>query len=142
MNTKRFWMAFVAAYVVNQVLGFLIHGIWLDPVYQGMQDVFRPQEQMQPMMGILMFTAAVATLMFCFVFTRGYENRGIGEGVRYGLYMGIFLSIVTSIDPHVIYPVPLDLTIKWFISSVVTFVVMGVVVALIYKPPEGDVAAA
>lgn len=136
MNTKRFLLAALAAYVVYHVFGFLTHAVWLDPVYQELADVFRPKDQMDAMSWIFFVTGAVLTLMFCFIFTRGYENRGIGEGVRYGLYMGLFLMTVQAYDSYVIYPLPYHLILKWFVSGMVMFIVMGVVVSLIYKSEE------
>ena len=136
MNTKRFALACIAVYVVYHLLSFLIHGIWLDPVYQEYAHVFRPKEQMDAMMWIFFVTSAVLVLMFCFIFTRGYENQGIVEGVRYGLYMGLFFMVVQAYDSYVIYPLPYSLTLKWFLSGMVVLIVMGVVVALIYKPEE------
>ncbi len=136
MNTKRFLLAALAAYVVYNALGILVHQVWLDPVYKDLAAVFRPTEQMDGMMWIFYVTSAVLTLMFCFIFTRGYENRGIGEGVRYGLYMGLFLMTVQAYDSYVIYPLPYHLVLKWFISGILIFIAMGVVVSLIYKSEE------
>jgi len=136
MNIKRFLLAFVAVYVVYQVLGFLIHGMWLDPVYQSIADVFRPRAQMDSMMWVMFVTSAVLVLMFCYIFTRGYEGRGVGEGARYGLYMGLFFSVAQAFDSYVIYPLPYHLVLKWFLSGMVVFIVMGIVLALVYKPAE------
>ena len=137
MNTKRFLMAFVATYLVYHVVGYLIHEVWLDPVYKDLASVFRPKEEMDQMMWIFFVTSAVMTLMFCYIFTRGYENRGIGEGVRYGLYMGLFFMVVYAYDSYVIYPLPYHLILKWFVSGMVTFVAMGAVVSMVYKSEEG-----
>ena len=133
MNTKRFWMAFVAAYLVYQVLGFLIHVVWLDSDYQELAAIFRPKEQMDQMMWITFITSAVMTLMFCYIFTRGYENRGIGEGVRYGLYMGLFFMTMQAYDSYVFYPLPYHLALKWFVAGMLVFIAMGSVVSLVYK---------
>ena len=72
--------------------------------------------------------------MFCFIFTIGYRNRGVGEGIRYGIYMGLFFAVMQAFDPWVIYPLPLGLALNWFLSSMAMFIVMGIILALIYKP--------
>ncbi len=137
MNMKRFAMAFVAAYLVYHVFGYLIHEIWLEPVYKDLASIFRPKDQMDQMMWIFFVTSAVLTFMFCYIFTRGYQNRGIGEGVRYGLYMGLFIMVVQAYDSYVIYPLPYHLILKWFVSGMVIFITMGAVVSLVYKNEEG-----
>jgi len=136
MNTKKFWLAFVATYVVYQVFGFLTHQVWLLPVYQEIAEVFRPKEQMDSMAWIFFVTSAIVVWVFCFVFTRGYEGRGVGEGVRYGLLMGLFLMVIQAWDSFVIYPLPYHLILKWFVSGMVMFIVMGITVAMIYKPAD------
>ena len=81
MNTKRFLMAFVATYLVYHVVGYLIHEVWLDPVYKDLASVFRPEEEMNQMMWIFFVTNADVT-------TRIFENAdhrieiGFGEGAE------------------------------------------------------------
>lgn len=133
MNTRRFFLAFLATYVVYQATGFLIHGLWLDPVYVSLADVFRPREQMDTMMWMMSVSSAVMVGAFCYIFTRGYENRGIGEGVRFGVIMGLFFIVVQAFDAYVVYPLPMSLAVKWFAAGMAQFIVMGIVVSLIYK---------
>jgi ABC-type multidrug transport system permease subunit len=134
MLGKRFWLAFVAVYVVSQVLSFVIHSVWLDPLYAGLVGVFRSEEEMIPLTWVFFATSMVMVFFFCFIFTRGYENKGIGEGVRYGIYMGLFFMTVQAFDAYVVYPLPYGLILKWFLSGMVSFVVMGTVLAAVYRP--------
>ena len=130
---KRFWMAFVACYVVGQVLGFAIHGVWLDPVYKSMPSVWRPEAEFQDMFWIMMVSAAALVFAFCYIFTKGYEGKGVMEGVRYGLWVALLCAIPQAFDSFVIYPVPLSLAVKWAVSGVAYFVILGAILASIYK---------
>jgi hypothetical protein len=47
---------------------------------------------------------------------------------------GLFYSVPTSIDQHVVYPVPGDIAVIWAIAGVLSFAICGVVFAAIYKP--------
>lgn len=136
INSKKFWLAFLVVYVVYQFAGFLIHAVWLDPVYESLVGVFRSEEEMNPMSWVFFVTSLVMVFFFCFMFTRGYENKGIGEGARYGLYMGLFFMTVQAFDAYVIYPLPYSLVFKWFASGLGLFIVMGIVMALVYKPAD------
>lgn len=131
---KSFALAFVACFVVSQVLGFLIHGLWLNPTYESLSSVWRPKAEMESMMWMMMLTAAVLVFAFCYIFTKGYEGKGVMEGVRYGLWVALLCAIPQSFDSFVIYPVPLSLAVKWALSGVVYFVILGAVLAAIYKP--------
>ena len=130
---KRFWMAFAACYVVAQVLGFVIHGVLLADTYEALASVWRPKEQMEAMMPIMMATGLIWVFLFCLIFTKGYEGKGIGEGLRYGLLIGLFVSVMQAFDSYVIYPIPLDLAITWFVSGVIFYVILGAVLAAIYR---------
>jgi len=136
MNVKRFALSCVAVYVVYQVLGILIHQVFLGETYAALASVWRPETEMMSKMWIMFLTSGVWTVLFCYIFTRGYEGKGAMEGARYGLIMGLFLGIPYSYESHVIYPIPLSLAHTWLISSLVVGVACGLVLALIYKPSE------
>ena len=134
MNNKTFWFGWVAVYVAMQAIGFVIHGVLMTDAYNEMGDVFRPQEVIDSMMGIMLVSSAVGLFLFCYIFTKGYEGKGIMEGVRYGALMGLFLGIPTSIDAYVIYPITQELAMIWLASSVIGLAIGGAVFAAIYKP--------
>jgi hypothetical protein len=131
---KRFWMAFAACYVVGQVIGFLVHGVWLNPTYEALAAIFRPKAEMDAMMWLMFVSSAVALFAFCFIFTKGYEGKGIMEGVRYGALVALLVGIPSALDQFWVYPVPSDLAIKWAVTNVAYFVILGTVLAAIYKP--------
>lgn len=72
----------MATYVVYQLCGFLIHGLWLEPVYQEYADVFGAEEKMDALTWVLLVTSAVLTSMFCYIFSRGHENCGTASTRR------------------------------------------------------------
>jgi uncharacterized membrane protein len=136
IDWKKLLIAFVAVYVVGQVMGYLIHQVWLGPTYASLPDVWRPLEEMNAKMWIMFVTAAVWSFFFCYVFVRGYEGKGLAEGARYGAIIGLFFGISNSYDSYVIYPIPYSLALKWFVSTLGYCVVQGVVAAALYKPAK------
>ena len=98
MNLKRFALACVAVYVVYQILGFLIHQVYLGETYASLASVWRPEAEMMSKMWIQFFTSLVWVLLFCYIFTRGYEGKGAMEGARYGLIMGLFMGLPFSYE--------------------------------------------
>lgn len=134
MNWKRFGMAFVAVYLVNWLLNYLIHERWLASTYQALSEVWRPEAEMAGKAWIMGVTGLFFCFFFCFIFVRGYEGKGIGEGVRFGLVIGLFYSLPVAYDWYVVLPIPYDLALKWFLSGTVASVILGMVVAALYKP--------
>ena len=136
MNVKRFVLACAAVYVIYQIFGFVVHQLLLSDIYKVMESVWRPEAQMMSKMWIMYLTSAVWTVLFCYIFTRGYEDKGAMEGARYGLIMGLFIGIPFAYESYMIYPITLSLAHAWMVSAVVLSVICGLVLALIYKPAE------
>ena len=134
MKNKTFWIGFVVVFVVMSVFGYLVHEVGLSATYESLASVFRPKAEMDSMMWMMMAGGVVSLLLFCHIFTLGYEGKGVMEGVRYGTLIGIFVSIPMSVDHYVIYPLTGELAVIWFVAGVVGFVIAGAVFAAIYKP--------
>ena len=134
MKNKTFWIGFVVVFVVMNAYGYLVHEVGLSATYQSLASVFRPKAEMDSMMWMMMAGGVVSLALFCHIFTLGYEGKGVMEGVRYGILIGIFASIPMSVDQYVIYPLTGELAVIWFVSGVVGFVIAGAVFAAIYKP--------
>jgi len=130
---KRFWMAFAACYIVGQVLGFLINGVLLADTYKALASVWRPEAEMQAKMWIFLVTGFVSTFLFCYIFTRGYENKGLAEGLRYGGLVGLLITVPMAYDSYVVYPIPYSLALSWLFTGMAYWLILGAVLALIYR---------
>ena len=138
MNTKKFLTAFVVVFVLLEITNYLIHGVILSSTYaeEGVKQVFRAAEEMQSKMWIMWVADLVWSFFFVFIFVKGYQNKGIMEGIRYGVYIGIFVSFVFAYQSFAMLPLPYSLTFEWFIAGLIQCVIIGIVAAVIYKPKE------
>jgi hypothetical protein len=134
VNTKRLLMSFVATYIVYNILGYLIHQVWLADTYQSLAAVWRPEAEMMAKMWVFYVTSAFFCFFFCYIFARGYENRGIGEGFRFGVIITLFYTVPVAYDSYVIYPIPYSLVLQWLFSGLVISIILGIVAAMVYKP--------
>ena len=82
--------------------------------------------------------SSVGTFFFTFIFTKGYEGKGVAEGTRYGLYTGIWLSIGMAYGAYGMVDIPYGMTLEWFILGVLRFVVMGIVASLLYGKKQAQ----
>jgi magnesium-transporting ATPase (P-type) len=138
MNVKKFWIAVVVVFVLAQLTGYLIHVVMLGPTYEseGIKEIFRSMEEMNSKKWIMWVTDLVWVFFFTYIFVKGYENKGLLEGIKYGIYIGLFIPFVFAYQSYVIYPVPYSLAFQWFLYGVIQCVIYGLVVAAIYKPKE------
>jgi hypothetical protein len=134
MNWKKLLIAFGVIYVVAAVLGFLIHGVLLMETYESLASIWRPD--MESLMWIQWVTGLFFCFFFVFVFAKGYEGKGIIEGVRYGLIIWAFFAIPNIYGQYMVYPLPYSLVLKWLFSELISLVIYGVLAAVIYKPLE------
>jgi len=134
MNTKRWLLASLAVLVVVAVLEFLIHGVLLSDVYRQTASVWRSGAEMQKLMWIFWVGMLVFAPFFALIYVKGYEKDkpGLGQGFRYGLYVGVMLSVMHSFGWYVILPIPLALAFYWLLGILVEFVAAGVAAGLVY----------
>jgi len=134
MSNKTFWIGWIVVFVVMQAYGYLVHEVGLSQTYHSLASIFRPEEEMASMMWMMMVGGAFSLLIFCYIFTLGYEGKGVMEGVRYGALIGVFASIISAVNSYVIYPLTGELAVIWFVTGVIAFIISGAVMAAIYKP--------
>ncbi len=134
MNARRWLLASVAVVVVIGVLEFLIHGVLLSDMYRQTASVWRSEAEMQKMMWVFWVGILVFAPFFTLIYVEGYEKDkpGLGQGFRFGLYVGAMLSVMNSFGWYVLLPIPLALAFYWFLAILVEFIVAGVAAGLVY----------
>jgi hypothetical protein len=133
---KKFWLAFIAVFVIAEVLMFLVNGVLLAADYQATPNVWRPD--MARLMWVYHVLTLVESFFFTFIFGKGYEGKGIMEGVRFGLYIGIWLSMSMAYGTYAMIAIPYSLAVKWFLLGIVQYVIMGTVAAAVYGKPKSN----
>ena len=132
MNKKRWLIASVGVYVASMILGYIFDGLILKGQYQATAALWRPAAEMK--MGIPWITTAFFSLLFVYIFIKGYEGKGILEGVRYGLWMGLLITIPMSYNLYSVMPIPYSLTLSWWVLGTIEIIICGIVAAWLYKP--------
>ena len=88
---KRFLLTALAVLIVHEALGFIIHQVLLTPYYQETYSLWRMPEEIN--MPLIVLVAVIWSLLFTYIFTKGYEGKGPMEGIRYGLLVGLLISV-------------------------------------------------
>lgn len=127
---KQGWISFIAVLVLFAVLSYLVDGILLSSTYESTKDLWRPD--MMSLMWVYYVIMIVGAFFFVLVFSRGYEGKGIMEGFRYGLYIGIWMGIGMAYGTYAMIAIPYSLAISWFFSAIVQYVLAGMITAAIF----------
>jgi len=133
MNIKRLILAILAGWLVIFATDFLIHELWLGPLYQATKPLWRPEDEMHTRLCWMFLAQFLIVATFVTVWAKGFAGRGIGAAVSFGLLMGVFQQTWVIIL-FVVMPLPAELAAKWFVSGLVQAVLLGIVTSLVYKP--------
>ena len=131
MNMKRFLLTALVVFIVHEFLGFIIHQVLLTPFYQETYSLWRMPEEIN--MGLIVLVAAIWSLLFTYIFTKGYEGKGPMEGIRYGLLVGLLITVPMAFATYAVQPISLSLAMAWFVYGTVQIVVCGLAAALVYE---------
>ena len=133
MNVKRFVIASIAVFFAFQIVDAIVHVGILGKTYESM-EIWRPD--MISKIWIMYLGSLILAFLFTYIFIKGYENKGLAEGVRYGLTIGLFANIPYAFYSYALYPLPFSLCLQWFIYGMIGFIIYGLIVFVFYKPLE------
>lgn len=132
--TRKIWIGFAAVFVTTQILDGIVNFFILDPVYKSVSLLWRPEGEMKlwifPVIGLFF------SYFFTLIFSKGYENKGLAEGARYGLYVGLMMTVPYAYGNYAVLPIPYLLAVQWFIYGTIEYIIAGMVLAMIFRSKE------
>ncbi|MFC1554184.1 hypothetical protein ACFL7D_06090 [candidate division KSB1 bacterium] len=134
MDCKKWLLGSLAVFVVYSLLDYVIHSLILMGVYEATMSVWRPMEEYR--LWISLVKNMILALLFVYIFTKGYEGKGIMEGVRFGLWIGLLIWVPVAYAFYNILPIPYSIAWQWWIYGTIQCVICGLAASLIYKPAE------
>jgi len=130
MNIKKLIIPIIAVFVFIFGYEYVVHGVLLKGAYEETAQLWRTAGEYK-MLYMLISQISFAVIV-AYIFTLKHENKGIGEGIRYGLYIGLILGSV-QIATYSYMPISLTLMMSWVVVSILKGVGSGIVLALTYK---------
>ena len=127
MNFKKFFGASILVFITLQITNFLGHSLWLGQTYQSLTNVWRPD--IAEKMWIYTVIGLLTSPLFVYIFNKGYEGKGIIEGFRFGLIIGLFIALPAAFYEYAMYSIPLSLAVKWFFLYMAQYILFGFIVA-------------
>src|SRR4030095_4563260 len=137
MLKGRFWIGFVGVFGFLFIFNWLVHGVFLKGLYAQSPNVWRTDADMRGLFHWLALSQIIFSFIFFLSFTKGYENRGTAEGVRYGFLIGA-LFVPMNLGWYAILPIPITLVFAWIIAVLVEYTLAGTILAVIYKSSQPE----
>ncbi len=137
MNYSRLGLAALGGTVASFAFGFLV--FWLVPALfseiQKYPGVFRPREEMNRVMPIGFGASFIAILIVAIIFALMHQGKsGPMEGARLGVLIGIF-AVCNVLHNYANLNIGLNLALGQAAAYFFQWIVTGIVIGLIYKPP-------
>ncbi len=131
---KQFFIAWIVMFIVYMAGGFLVHGLLLQQEYLGLPSLFRSQEESMPFFHWMIIAHVLMAGAFTWIYARGVESRPwLGQGLRFGLAVALLCVVPIYMIYYVVQPMPGMLTVKQIVFDTILTLVLGVVVAFLYR---------
>lgn len=132
-NVKRWFLSSVIGFLFILGYEYVVHGVLLTDLYEQTPEVWRNEAEMeltQPYMFVLQYMMAAA---LSYIFTLNYEERGLGEGWRFGVIFGVVFALEAA-APYAWLPISPDLTLYSAVAAFIKILALGFIFALAYRP--------
>ena len=133
MNWKKFFLAFLGAFIFLFAFGFLWYATLMHGAHREVPTLLRPEGDLASYFGWLTLGQFVMAFFFTLLCTRYVPNGRASAGAMLGLLVGLVYA-----GPHLIsfavQPLTFKILFGWIAGAVIQFTIAGAVVGAIYKP--------
>jgi len=131
---KTFFVAWAAIFVAWMAGDFVVHGVLLHADYAGLPALFRPEQEAQQYFPLMILAHVLMAGAFAWIYSRGVEAKPwLAQGLRYGLAVAILAYVPTYTIYYVVQPMPGIAVIKQIVFEGLLLLVLGAVVAFLYR---------
>lgn len=133
-NKKNCLISSLVVFIVLFVTDFLIHGILLKGIYEETASIWRPESE--SLMWLMWVGYVVFAPVFVAIYKKGYDatKKGLGQGLRFGVLIGLLMSVLPTLVWYAVVPIPVSLAVYWFLGGMVQLIACGIALGLVYKP--------
>ncbi len=135
MDYKRIALAAVVAWIVDSIYGVVVWMMLLGGEFAKYPAVFRPESAMGVYMPLMFAGSLLGIAALTFIYAKGYEGgSGIGEGLRFGFVVSLFMVGCVSVSILASFNVPTRLALLASVASFFEFLLVGAAIGLAYHP--------
>jgi len=133
MNWKKFFFAFIAAFIFLFLWGWLFNGVFMKDIYAQTSSLWRPQNEMMTHTPWLIIGLAILTFAIVLIFASGFAGGGVAAGIKLGIMLEI-LAFGARLTMYYLQPFPGKLIAYWTLGGLIEMIVTGAIIGAIYNP--------
>ncbi|MGC1521844.1 MAG: hypothetical protein WA803_09930 [Steroidobacteraceae bacterium] len=131
---KKFIIAWVVLFVAWFMGSFVVHGVLLHADYLQLTNLFRAEGDAQQHFPLMILAHVILSGAFVWIYARGAEAKPWpAQGVRFGVAVALLTSVPTYMIYFVVQPMPGNVVIKQTIFDSLLIVILGLIVAWLYR---------
>ena len=132
MNWKKFFIAFIAAFVFIFAFGFIWYGKLLHGIHSEVPVLWRPEMDAPNYMSWLILGHVVMAFFLTMLCAR-YATGGAGAGARLGFMVALVYAGADFIT-YAVQPLTTKILCGWIVGDLLMFAIAGAIIGAIYKP--------
>ena len=131
---KKLIIAWIVIFVAWFFGSFVVHGVLLNSDYMRLTALFRPEADAQRYFPLMILAHVILSGAFVWIYARGAEAKPwMAQGVRFGIAVALLTIVPTYMIYFVVQPMPGEVVIKQIIFDGILMVVLGMIVAWLYR---------
>ena len=132
MNWKKFFIAFIAAFIFLFVFGFLWYGKFMTPAHREVPVLWRTEAEFGNHFPWLVLGQIVMAFFLTMLCAR-FAPSGAGSAAMLGILLGLIYSGADLIT-FTVQPLTSKILCGWIAGHLIEFTIAGAIIGAIYKP--------
>jgi hypothetical protein len=131
---KKFAIAWLVLFVTWLLGSYVVHGLLLRPDYMQLTNLFRAEGDQQKYFPLMILAHMILSGAFVWIYARGVEAKPwMAQGMRFGFAVALLTVVPTYTIYFVVQPMPVQVVIKQIVFDGVLLVILGTIVAWLYR---------
>jgi hypothetical protein len=131
---KKFLIAWVVLFIAWFIGSFVVHGVLLSADYMQLTSLFRTEADAQRYFPLMVLAHVILAGAFVWIYARGVEAKPwLAQGVRFGIAVALLTIVPSYLIYFVVQPMPASVVIKQIVFDGILLVILGIIVAWLYR---------
>ena len=131
---KKFIIAWIVLFVAWFLGDFVVHALLLHSDYMQLTNLYRTEADQQKYFPLMILAHVIMSGALIWIYARGAEAKPwMAQGVRFGVAIALLTAVPTYLIYFVVQPMPAAVVIKQILFEGVLMVILGTIVAWLYR---------
>jgi len=133
---KKFLLAWIGVFLAWMIGSFVVHGVLLHDDYMQLPNLFRTEADAQQYFPLMILAHVILAGAFSWIYAQGVHDKPwLPQGIRFGIAVALLTIVPTYMIYYVVQPMPGLVVVKQMIFDGILIVILGLIVAAIYRQP-------